>query len=56
MVSGKVSVDKLSGELLISSPDVVAPLADLEKVGALMVMIMACSERKHEENFAFLGG
>eukprot|EP00904_Undaria_pinnatifida_P013740 jgi/Undpi1/9497/HiC_scaffold_27.g11953.m1 len=32
VVSGKVSTDNISGALLMSSPDVVAPLADLEKV------------------------
>eukprot|EP00903_Cladosiphon_okamuranus_P021747 g19995.t1 len=32
VVSGRVTVDKFSGNLVMSSPDVVAPLADLDKV------------------------
>lgn len=34
VVSGKVSVDKYSGGLVMASPDIVAPLADLKKVRA----------------------
>lgn len=34
MVSGKVSMDKYSGGLIMASPDIVAPLADLKKVRA----------------------
>lgn len=33
VVSGRVTTDKFSGNLVMSSPDVVAPLADLDKVG-----------------------
>ena len=32
VVSGKVTIDKFTGRLTMSSPDVVAPLADLDKV------------------------
>lgn len=32
MVSGKVTMDKYSGALVMNSPEVVAPAADLEKV------------------------
>ena len=32
VVSGKVSKDKYTGALVMASPDVVAPLADLKKV------------------------
>lgn len=33
VVSGRITRDKFAGNLIMSSPDVVAPLADLEKVG-----------------------
>lgn len=54
VVSGRVTTDKFSGNLVMSSPDVVAPLAELEKVGRAEHQSM-CS-RSFSEQASLPGG
>ena len=55
VVSGKVTTDKFSGSLIMSSPDVVAPLADLEKVSEAPVDVNArCQGQPRQDAFQAL--